>query len=331
MKLQILVPQYNETDDICRNLLDSINMQQGVPMNEFGVIICNDGSDIFLSDELLSSYRYPIEYHKEPHRGVSGTRNACLDYATADYVMFCDADDMFFNSLAFWIIFDEINSPFDCLVSKFVEEVNDVNHHFYNFIHHENDLIFVHGKAFRRQFLLENNIRFDDRLTVNEDSYFNVIAQAISKRTVYVDTAFYLWKFRMDSVSRNDPKHLVKTYRNLLDSEEAMLQQFLRRRMEKEAISLVASFIFDTFYSLNKPDWVDPENQTYRDFAERYFASYFQRYRYIFEKIPESDRIKISGEVRARNIKEGMRMERTSFPEWIEHIEQLSQEERKQP
>ena len=39
MKLQILVPQYKETDEVVKPLLDSIAIQQNVPMDEIGVII----------------------------------------------------------------------------------------------------------------------------------------------------------------------------------------------------------------------------------------------------------------------------------------------------
>ena len=55
----------------------------------------NDGTEVELSKDFLSSYPYRIDYYKAPHRGVSATRNTCLDYAEADYVIFCDADDMF--------------------------------------------------------------------------------------------------------------------------------------------------------------------------------------------------------------------------------------------
>ena len=88
MKLQILVPQYKETDDVIKPLLDSVAIQQSVDMNDIGVIICNDGTSTFLSKDFLSSYPFKIEYYQEAHRGVSATRNACLDKATAHYVMF---------------------------------------------------------------------------------------------------------------------------------------------------------------------------------------------------------------------------------------------------
>ena len=89
MKLQFLVPQYKETDEIIKPLLDSIAIQQQTDMDEIGVIIVNDGSEVYLSDELLNSYPYKIEYYKEKHEGVSATRNKCLEHAKADYVMFC--------------------------------------------------------------------------------------------------------------------------------------------------------------------------------------------------------------------------------------------------
>ena len=58
MKLQILIPQYKETDEVIKPLLDSIAIQQSIDMNEIGVIICNDGSNVFLTDTLLNSYPY---------------------------------------------------------------------------------------------------------------------------------------------------------------------------------------------------------------------------------------------------------------------------------
>ena len=215
MKLQILVPQYEETDNIIKPLLDSIAIQQSIDMNEIGVIICNDGSNTFLTDEFLNSYPYKIEYYKEPHNGVSATRNACLDHATADYVMFCDADDMFYNACGLWIIFREINVGFDSIVSVFVEETRNPQTKQIEYINHEMDSTFVHGKVHRRQYLIDNDIRFNDALTIHEDSYFNILAQNLSKNVKYCQTPFYLWKWRDNSVCRHDPKYILKTYRDI--------------------------------------------------------------------------------------------------------------------
>jgi cellulose synthase/poly-beta-1,6-N-acetylglucosamine synthase-like glycosyltransferase len=53
-KLEILIPQYKETDDIIKPLLDSISIQQNIDLvNDVGVIIVNDGTDIHLNMEML--------------------------------------------------------------------------------------------------------------------------------------------------------------------------------------------------------------------------------------------------------------------------------------
>ena len=98
-KLDILIPQYKETYEIIKPLLDSIALQQNVDLvNDVGVIIVNDGSNVKLSEEKLrAQYPFFLKYVEAEHRGVSATRNRALDESDADYVMFCDADDMFYN------------------------------------------------------------------------------------------------------------------------------------------------------------------------------------------------------------------------------------------
>ena len=226
MKLQILIPQYKETEEVIKPLLDSIEIQQNIDLkNEVGVIIVNDGTDVHLSREFLNRYTYHIDYYLNEHKGVSATRNACLDYATADYVMFCDADDMFYNACGLYIVFREFeNGGFDSLVSAFIEESRIPGTNEPVYINHDMDSTFVHGKVHRRKYLLDNNIRWNDKLTIHEDSYFNCLCQKLAKELKYSQTSFYLWKWRDDSVCRNDFKYILKTYNNMLDSNDALVE-----------------------------------------------------------------------------------------------------------
>ena len=320
MKLQILVPQYKETDDIVKPLLDSIALQQSVDFNEVGVIICNDGSDVFLTDEFLASYPFLIEYYKEPHRGVSGTRNACLDKAIADYVMFCDADDMFYNMCGLWIIFNEIQRGFDSLVSCFTEETRLFNTTEPVYTNHDMDSTFVHGKIHRRQYLLDKGIRWNDDLTIHEDSYFNILCQSLSDNVKYCPTPFYLWKWRDDSVCRHDPKYILKTYNNMIDSNDALIMTLTDKGAVEKAIFYVAMMIFDSYYTMNKPEWIDQENQQYREAVEKRFSDYFHKYKETWDKIPIQDKMQISQGIRGRSVMEGMQMETMTIDEWLLHI-----------
>lgn len=324
MKLQILVPQYKETDEVVKPLLDSIAIQQNVDFAEIEVIICNDGTDVHLSEELLNSYPFEIKYHKEPHRGVSGTRNACLDYATADYVMFCDADDMFFNACGLYIVFREIdNGGFDSLVSAFVEEGRHPVDKSPLYINHDMDSTFVHGKFHRRKYLIDNNIRWNDALTIHEDSYFNCLCQKLSQNVKYCPTAFYLWKWRDESVCRHDPKYILKTYNNMLDSNTALVEQFIKRQRINDAQFYAVSMIYDAYFTMNKNEWIAQENQEYRKAVELRFKKYFEQFETLFTACPNDIRSQIIMGIKNRMFGEGLLMETQTFDQWIKHIKSM--------
>lgn len=323
MKLQILVPQYNETDNIIKPLLDSIAIQQNVDFSEIGVVICNDGSDCFLSDDFLASYPFLIEYYKEPHRGVSATRNACLDHAVAEYVMFCDADDMFCNVCGLWILFREMEIGFDSLVSVFVEETRNQERDKILYVNHEQDVTFVHGKVHRRKYLINNNIRFNEKLTIHEDSYFNILCQNLGKDVKYCTTPFYLWRWRDDSVCRHDPKYILKTYKNMLDSSDALISEFIDRSMKDRASFYATFMIFDSYYTMNKPEWINQENKVYREDTERRFAEFFNKYQAMWDSVSDVDKMQVSMMVRNRSVLEGMQMESITISEWLDHITKI--------
>ena len=160
MVLQLLIPQYRETERDIQKLLDSIKLQRGIKFNDIGVIIVNDGSDITLNENFLNQYPFEIRYLKIKHSGVSAARNAALKAATADYVMFCDADDMFYHALAIHYIINTVSSKeVDCIYSTFMEEIPDAakpGEFTYNI--RPQAFVFVHGKVYRRQFLLDKDI-----------------------------------------------------------------------------------------------------------------------------------------------------------------------------
>ena len=301
-------------------MLDSIAIQQNVDFGEIGVIICNDGSETLLSEDFLKRYNYPIEYYKEPHRGVSGARNACLDHAVAEYVMFCDSDDMFLSVCALHTIFLSIAEGFDSLNSAFVEEAINSNTGEPVYVTHEEDSTFIHGKVHRRQYLIDKNIRWNEELTVHEDSFFNVLCQSLSNNVRYVPTPFYLWKWRSDSVCRNDKMFMHKTYDKLLDSNSALIDEFVKRGMLDRAMYFFTYMVFETYYTMNKPSWLKNTNKEYRDKTENRFAEYFMRRKDLWDNTPMWDKVKVSDQARQKVIGEGMILESVTIYEWLEKV-----------
>lgn len=323
MKLQILVPQYNETDEVVKNLLDSIALQQNVPFDEIGVVICNDGSDTYLSLDFLSSYPFAIEYHCEPHRGISGTRNACLDYSTAEYVMFCDADDMFLNMCGLYVVFMEMEKGFDTLVSAFVEEARAKDTGEVIYVTKEFDMTFVHGKVHRRQYLIDKNIRFKDELVCNEDSYFAVLTQKLTDNVKHIKTPFYLWKWRDNSVCR-EPNHRLKTYNYMIDGNDYLVMELFDRDKINDAVYFVCHMVYSVYYMVQKPEWLDPENKGFRDALEKRFAEYFAKMQNLWDALVPNEKAEISNKLREKAIAEGMTEETITLHDWLEHIKEIS-------
>ena len=320
-KLQILIPQYHEDESILKPMLDSIAVQQSVDMNDIGVIIVNDGSDVLLSDAFLKSYPFEILYDQEEHRGVSAARNACLDRATAEYVMFCDADDMFFNACGLYIVMREMKEPgFDALVSVFVEESRHPQTKEPVYINHAMDSTFVHGKIYRRQFLLDENIRWNDALTIHEDSYFNCLCQKIAPEVKYCPTPFYLWKWRDASVCRHDPQYILKTYNNMLDSSTALIEEFLKRGRTKDAQFYATAMIYDAYFTMNKAEWINQKNKLYRSAVESRFKRYYTQFAGLFGTIEESIKNQIIMSMKNRMFGEGLFMESVTFEDWIRNV-----------
>ena len=322
MTLDILVPQYKETNEVIKPLLDSIALQQLVNMNDIGVIIVNDGSDVLLTDDFLNSYPFKVTYYKNEHKGVSATRQKALDISKADYVMFCDADDMFYNMCGLWIVFREMQIGFDSLVSVFTEETKLPNEE-HIFINREQDSTFVHGKVHRRRYLLEQNIRWNENLTIHEDSYFNILCQKCSTNVKYCPTPFYLWKWRDESVCRNDFKYILKTYNNMLDSNTALIKELLKRKKEQDAQFYATSMIYDAYFTMNKDEWINQDNKEYRDATERRFAEYYKTFHYLADVVPMNVKGMILQGLRNRFYVEGMFLEKVTFEQWINHIKEV--------
>lgn len=335
-KLQILVPHYHETADVIKPLLDSIALQQAVDFDQIGVIICHDGEDIpdfvypytvdesFEDNALGFCYPFEIKQMHIPHGGVSAVRNALMDASDAEYIMFCDADDMFYNACGLWMILREIGfGEFDSMTSLFVEEVKKEDGTTV-FVNHDKDSTFVHGKVHRRQYLIDNEIRWNEALTVHEDSYFNILAQSLTENVKYCPISFYLWKWREGSVCRHDPKYMLKTYHNMIDSNEALVREFQRRGKGHDAEFQTVTMIFNAYYTMNKPEWINQENREYRESTEKRFAEYFKAFHELWDGAKTENKMKVSNHVRAQHVREGMGMETITINEWLKHIAALA-------
>lgn len=326
--LGILIPYYKESREQIETLILSIVNQYNVDFNRVKIIMCGDGEEatslldlnITRNITVKNSPEIKIIDNKEKI-GVSACRNKCFDESNTDYVMWCDADDMFFNSMGLWMIFNEIdNGGFDTLASSFLAEfVKDDGKYDYQI--QQGDTIFVHGKVHSREFLLRENIRWNPKLTIHEDSFFTLQCKELSTNSKYIPGCFYMWRHNENSVSRKDSKYMLKTYQQLIDSIDALADVYLSKGKYDLAEKHIVSMVYDTYFSLNCEEWFENTNQTYRNTVESRFKKFFKKYTFVFDAA--NDTIKKQAIAGIKNrffMTDSMFLEKVTFDDWISKI-----------
>lgn len=316
MKLQFLIPHYKETEDVIRPLLDSIKNQIGINFTDVGAIIVSDGSLVELTEQFLNKYPFKIQHIKSEHVGVSEARNIALRNATADYVMFCDADDRFYNMLGLYFINKEITTKqFDVYVSKFVsEKYNKETGEIKYFNIDENDVTFVHGKVFRREHLVDNAIYWNAELRVHEDCYFNSLAQILSQETRRSDKPFYLWCYNKNSVSRSDENFVINTYTEYLKSRFALVEELVKRGVLENAAWQLAATAYQAYYRCNTD--VVFYSDKYGE-IRNYFLPLYHKYEYLLQYLPKEENARLIKDIHNEAVLLGLTMERVLFEDWI--------------
>lgn len=214
MILSVVIPQYKEDDKAVRRLLSTIDYQLGVDWNEVEVIIVNDHSDVILSDKMLNSFENikPKYIKLEKNVGPGLARQAGFDASQGEYVTFCDADDMYQNFGIFSLYLEEIRTKHpDIIQTQWLEEVkanvidaNGDSSQRLAYVTHDFEATWMHGKCFRRQYFIDNNIKFSDKLLYHEDSYILSCAFEITNNVDRCNALSYVWTFDEKSITRRN-------------------------------------------------------------------------------------------------------------------------------
>lgn len=270
MRLQILVNRYNEPEAIVDRFLRSVAMQTG--FGDFEVVIGDDGSDTPIPEDVVARHPFArvIEY---PHRGVSATRNALFDQSTADWLMFCDIDDSFVTPHGLSTIASVMSSDCDVFASAFVSERPAIGN-----LTLSHDVYFLHGKAFRRGYLIENGIRWADEMVTTGDEVFLWQAMYLTDRIAYCDEPFYAWRYNPKSVCRCETDHFEKSYHKSLRSYELLIDTLLDRGVTWLAERHAVAMAYDAYCMMNRDRWLKLVGSDFTDEAESRFVRMVGKY-----------------------------------------------------
>lgn len=256
--LDIIVTHYDEPWSVGKKFFDMLALQRGIDFDRIRVLLIHDGLNRGFPQRYFKEYPYKVEQHKIPHGGVSAARNEGLRLARRQWVEFCDFDDTYAHVYTLRDLFDHLpTEKYDLLWTGIIAEEPIKGSHRLNLYRRKSqDVVFCHGKFYRREFLLQNDIWFDTELTFNEDSLFNATIAAVitdphrmgELKGIMPD---YVWCARKGSVTKTPGR-----------KAEAMLGTYIRQKklceVHKRLLpkdrydGQVARTIWDLYYMLNR-------------------------------------------------------------------------------
>ena len=320
MVLSIVITHYNESWEVCRPLFESIEYQLGVDFDNLDVILVEDGGK-HIDGELLTLFPFTTRIIDEGHGGVSRARNIGLKHVKGDYVMFCDCDDRFISAYALHLYLKAMKlGMFDIIKSPFLED--QVIDGELKLIRHDQDITFIHGKFYRVEFLIDNELKFNEELTIHEDSYFNVLANMLAETNIHeMSPAVYLWKYRDESIVRADrDAYVFKTYDHLMKVRRAICRELERRERFPEFYQSISKTFMDSYYDFQRPDCFKPENKEIIEKAEREFAKFYQEFREEFKNVNIKDKAQMMYICRVNAYANGMLVERETLQQFFNRI-----------
>ena len=195
--LDIIIPVYKAKKTLLR-LLMSIAVQRQV--KDYNVYLVIDADDEDYSDEInfIKNYYSINILNLKINSGPAVARQHGINNSSNPYIMFIDADDYLYDPYSLFRIFKEINSQdFDLLISNFrYERDNEV-------LIKKKDVTWLHGKVYRRKFLSENDIMFNNS-RANEDNGFNRLFLLHDPKIKYLDELTYVYSENSESITRKN-------------------------------------------------------------------------------------------------------------------------------
>ena len=267
INFSFIIPHHNTLGLLVR-LLDSIPSRC-----DSEIIIVDDNSDISQRPKLSTSNIRLIQIEKKDSRGAGKARNLGLSEARGKWVFFADSDDVYtimlepmmikyMGSSADIVFFNTesvLNSDLNCLYKSIRCKDYLFNHYqttgdsdVFRYMYKE-----PWGKMFNREFLVKNNLWFDETPVAN-DYFFSVKSGCLAKLMEFEDTKIYKVTHREGSLSFDSydtkEKLLARVYVTLrvqlfLEKNEYVFRPMLVRSLMKVLLKRYPMSFFKTIFS----------------------------------------------------------------------------------
>lgn len=210
-KIDIIIPVYNVSDNILFRCLASIACQDIV--DELEVTIVDDASTEGNYAEVIKNFESILKINLlryETNGGPGVARQYGIDHTKNGYLTFIDADDTFNGTLAMKALRTgiEMNNGIYSMCVGVFDEIHEEGIDTSEgpvLIDHQQDMVWMFGKMYRRSFINKYKIRFHESSRANEDNGFNTICRLCSndrEQINFIPTHVYYWHESPNSITR---------------------------------------------------------------------------------------------------------------------------------
>jgi len=247
--LDLMITHWNEPWEVGRNAFQMLAVQRGVDWSKVRVTLVHDGSKSFPAENFVG-LPFSVNQVELSHRGIAAVRNWCIDNGDAEWIKWCDFDDTFANLYALKSITDLLDeaTAFDMLWFDLLWEMDGKI-----YLRTERNPVFIHDKVFRRSFLKEHEIGFNESLTWCEDSAFLAVVEMEidTKRIGKVKcmSPIYLYICRQGSLC-NRPEIKFSNLESFFARHCYVADEFLKRGLTDQYYTMCVRIMADSYYTL---------------------------------------------------------------------------------
>ena len=212
-KIDVVIPAYNVPENILFRCLASIACQDIV--DDVEVTIVDDASTVQNYKKVANNFKDIMKVNilrYEVNGGPGVARQYGMDHTENEFITFIDADDTFNGSLALKALRNsiEMGNGINIMSVGVFDEVHETNLPPEMgtgplLMPHEQDMIWMFGKMYRRAFLKRYDIKFHPTSRANEDNGFNTIIRLISnerEQINFIPAHVYYWHESPNSITR---------------------------------------------------------------------------------------------------------------------------------
>ena len=297
MLLDIFITHWTEAWEIGKKNFDMLALQRLLHWNNVRVTLVHDGSECF-PEEYFAGYPYKVNQVSLPHGGIAKARNWCIDHAEAEWIKWCDFDDMFagVDSVREIVHALEDSAGFDMLWFRFLFEMNGGLYE-----KTDREPVLLHGKVFRTSFLRDHNIRFQEYLTWCEDSAFVALIEMeiVPERVGMIKTNFplYVYISRQGSLC-NRPEILFDNRKSFFLRHQYVADQLRLHGQDKESDRFTVRTLGDSYITLVE---IGTEDAGAYEEHERDVWEYFKAHKEEFLRVNQKDFDAVLGFVNQEN------------------------------